>query len=293
MKIDKLNGIISTIHFSVEKTNEEYRTQMGMLFDMAAYQSNKAPEYRNVVYDEALLIFNNFVDALDYISNLFRALYQLRQTCDWNLSIKAGVCSGEFYLSDDQIYGEGVNLSTAVCYQARKDEILFCCEDSKMIEDYLACQSDLDHSVRDADECYYSISFVDSDLTQNHLRRSNFQLHYKDQVFSHPINRRKKILIGRSDNVDFPIHDDRISRKHATIIISSEYIEIIDHSSNGTYVLSDGQQMYLKQESTKLKDHGIIAFSEPPQSWDMECMDQTNVMYFEIDQDIEDQLEVA
>lgn len=296
MHIDRSQGIVSTINFTNLSESQRNETIPPMLFDMADNLSGEKPRFRFDIYDEAILVFDDYETSLDYISNLFRAANDMNSFCDYNFPIKAGVCEGYYYISDDQIYGDAVNFATSLCYNSRKNEMLFSCDDSGLVSDYISRHSDLEHCIRDDEGGKYSVSLVDTDMTQTTVGHVKYHLLHKGSALPSKNERRYELTIGRSSSADFMIDDDRISRKHATIIFGEDFIEVRDHSANGTYIMSDGRLSFLRDSSTRISSDGFIAFSERPSAWDESCLQNENVLFFRLDQDVledDDKLHVA
>lgn len=296
MHIDRSQGIVSTINFTNLSDSKRNETIPPMLFDMADTMSTEKPRFRFDIYDEAILVFDHYEASLDYISNLFRAAIDMNSFCDYNFPIKAGVCEGYYYISDDQIYGDAVNIATSLCYNSRKNEMLFSCDDSHLVSEYISRHGDLEHYIRDDEDGKYSVSLIDKDMTQTTVGHAKYHLLHKGNVLPSKKERRYELVIGRSSSADFAIDDDRISRKHATIMFSEEFIEVRDHSANGTYVMSDGRLSFLRDSSTRITSDGFIAFSERPAAWDESCLQDENVLFFKLDKDFledDDKLNVA
>ncbi len=80
---------------------------------------------------------------------------------------------------------------------------------------------------------------------------------------------RPTVTMGRQEHNDLEIVDTRVSRSHARIEYREGKFFVIDHSTNGTFVLMKGKQgINLKNSEVELEDSGIITLGRklPPDS---------------------------
>lgn len=70
---------------------------------------------------------------------------------------------------------------------------------------------------------------------------------------------RPTITMGRQEHNDLEVIDTRVSRSHARIEYRDGAFFLVDHSTNGTYVLMDGQKgVNLRRGEIALDKDGII-----------------------------------
>jgi class 3 adenylate cyclase len=68
------------------------------------------------------------------------------------------------------------------------------------------------------------------------------------------------ITMGRADDNDVVVKGNLISRIHARVELNKNRFMLIDESTNGTFVQPDeGEEMYIRRDSTVLKGRGIIS----------------------------------
>ncbi len=80
------------------------------------------------------------------------------------------------------------------------------------------------------------------------------------------------ILMGRDSACDLVIHDRRASRHHATIERRGTQVVLIDKSTNGTYVMSDGlPEIFVKRSECILRGKGQILFAASSTDPDADC----------------------
>lgn len=72
---------------------------------------------------------------------------------------------------------------------------------------------------------------------------------------------RPSATMGRQEHNDFEIIDTRVSRSHARVEYRKGNFFVIDHSTNGTYVMISGKKgVNLKQSELALEGRGFISF---------------------------------
>ncbi len=70
---------------------------------------------------------------------------------------------------------------------------------------------------------------------------------------------RPSVTMGRQEHNDIEVIDTRVSRSHARVEFRKGKFYIIDHSTNGTYVLVEGKQgINLKRGELHLEGNGVI-----------------------------------
>ena len=78
--------------------------------------------------------------------------------------------------------------------------------------------------------------------------------------------RRSSLTMGRADENDVVVKAHLISRLHARIEISRNTFVLIDQSTNGTFVqTADGEQLFARHDSLKLKGQGLIGLGRLPE----------------------------
>lgn len=87
---------------------------------------------------------------------------------------------------------------------------------------------------------------------------SRMEVRFGEQMVS--VNQtRPTITMGRQEHNDLEVIDTRVSRSHARIEYRDGSFVLIDHSTNGTFVLMDGKQgVNLRRSEIPLEGNGII-----------------------------------
>jgi len=259
MNIQQQHGIISTITFAPYFEVDEYQELRRNLFKEALLLSVSSPKKHIDIFDESILVFETYNQALTFLTNVFRAAAKLGESSDINFSLRSSLCEGDYFMQQDQIYGDAVNLATRLSCTSRENELLVCGIDRQIIEAFIDSQHDLRYFVRNHVDNCISIWLLDEQITESKNNNKEFQIECNNKASVFESSRNQKILIGRSSHSDIFIDSDEISRNHATISLNFDNIFIEDHSSNGTYLYFDEREVYLANDAIKLSCEGYIS----------------------------------
>lgn len=259
MNIQHQNGVVSTINFSPFFESEYCHSLRKEIFYKAQQECNISPAKQLDVYDESILVFNTHYDSLLFMSSVARIVIKMGQSTSCDISLRSSICSGNFFVHQDQIYGDAVNLATQLSYSARENEILVCGMNRQLIEGFTKLNTDIIHYVRDEAQNFVSLSVLDEDSTSANIKDVCFQVELNNHTQSYKSTRNKIINIGRSNNSDIFIDSDHISRNHATLTINYDDIFIEDHSANGTFIYLEERELFLMNDKMKLTSNGQIS----------------------------------
>ncbi len=252
MNIQQQNGIVSTIYFTPFLESDEYRDIRTTLFDQAMHASNIAPLNRLDILDESILVFGSDYQALSFLYHIFHAMVKLEGEMNCNITLRSSLCQGDYFLHQDQIYGNAVNLATKLSASSRENEMLVCGFDPETIAEFTNNHDDIACHHRDSEKNCVAISLLDQDSTNLEFDRRYFHFEINNQSYTFNLERNRRVSIGRSHISDIFIDSSLVSRNHATIILSDDSLAVEDHSSNGTYLYVDDQEILIAQDSAKL-----------------------------------------
>jgi len=104
----------------------------------------------------------------------------------------------------------------------------------------------------------HALTVMVTDTPEIPTIKSRLELTYQGQTIKLDENRPSATL-GRQRHNDVVINDSRVSRSHARIEYNRGKFTLIDQSSNGTLVRSQGKKsVLLKREETQLLGNGVI-----------------------------------
>jgi len=228
--------------------------------------SNFTPENQIDEYDESILTFKNNFQALSFLVNAFRTAVSLSENSETKISLKSSLCTGEYFLHQNQIYGDAVNLATRLSCKSRANELLVCGIDLQIIDAFVDSQPDVIYCLRNPEQNCVAIHLLDNDITSGRAANKVLQLECRDISKAFTSARNQQISIGRAKDCNIAIDSDDVSRHHATIVLNYGSIFIEDHSANGTYLYFDNREIFLTNDSMKLVSDGYISCGSDSQS---------------------------
>jgi hypothetical protein len=259
MNIQKQKGFVSTLNLSPGHGSEDFINLRHSILAKAEIMSNFTPENQIDEYDESILTFKSHLQALSFLVNTFRTAVSLGRNSAAKISLKSSLCTGEYFLHQNQIYGDAVNLATSLSCRSRANELLVCGIDLQIIDEFVDSQPDLLYCLRDQEQNCVAIHLLDSDITNGKAANKVLQLECNDVSKAFMSVRNQRISIGRANDCDISIDSDDVSAHHATITLKYGSIFIEDHSVNGTYLYFDKREILLTNDSMNLVSDGYIS----------------------------------
>jgi len=225
--------------------------------------------------DEVLAVFPTPDAAAFAASNMQYAIDALPLVGATKLGVRIGFHCGPVIQSDNDIFGDTVNLAARLVEQAGRGQIITSRETSDRLGPVFrnfkrplyaihvkgkAEEVDLCELIwRQADDMTMSVSSRMNARPQPLILR----LKYRDREI---IRRRDNdsITMGRDLDCGLVVASNRASRRHCTIERRQDKFVLADQSTNGTYVtVEGGPEILLQREEFRLGKHGWIAFGEP------------------------------
>jgi class 3 adenylate cyclase len=191
---------------------------------------------------------------------------ELRQEA---IHVRVGVASGTAVLTSGDVYGDVVNVAARLVSIAGADEIFMAGEsydtlpeemrEAVRLIDQLALRGRPDW-VRVYEYLWKQegATVSSGDRSTASGRRATLQVTYGSDTFALDTDR-PKLTIGRDSDNDITIADDIVSRHHAEVVLRGDKFLVIDRSTNGTYVLTDGGDTFrVNREELTLAGSGRI-----------------------------------
>jgi class 3 adenylate cyclase len=225
--------------------------------------------------DEVMALFPTPDSAAIAAGNMQYAIDALAPIGATKLGVRIAFHCGSVIQSDDDIFGDTVNLAARLVEQAARSQILMSHETSALLgpvfrsfkrplyaihvkgkaEDVELCELIWRH----ADDMTMSVaSHADGKPEPLVLR-----LKFRDQEI---VRRRDNdsITMGRDLDCGIVIAHNRASRRHCIIERRQDKFVLVDQSTNGTYVTAEGSaEILLQREESRLGKHGWISFGQP------------------------------
>ena len=204
------------------------------------------------------------------------------------LDIRVGAAYGTAILKDDDVFGEVVNDAAAIARVAKAQQILV----SQPFADVLASAGE-DFTVHPFDKIVmkggqqatviHRVNWEPQDITANAtqvldvvtLRDLQVAPHV-ELTYVHPESgvsrfavtpKSTPFVVGRDAKIcALGVPTDFASRDHFHIVYRRGKFLISDHSTNGTYVREDGEEVvYLRREEMLLRGAGVISMGQAPE----------------------------
>jgi class 3 adenylate cyclase len=225
--------------------------------------------------DEVMAVFPAPDAAAFAAGNMQYAIDALPLVGATKLGVRIGFHCGPVIQSDNDIFGDTVNLAARLVEQAAKSQIITSRETADRLgpvfrnfkrplyaihvkgktEEVELCEI----IWRQSDDVTMSLSSRMSPRPEPLILR----LKYREREI---IRRRdnESITMGRDLDCSLAIASNRASRKHCTIERRQDKFVLSDQSTNGTYVTAEGgAEILLQREEFRLGKHGWIAFGQP------------------------------
>ncbi len=189
--------------------------------------------------------------------------------------IRAGFHLGPVIESGGDIFGDAVNVAARVAALAKEDEILFTESSVRALppEARLGTRF-LDKAMVKGKKEPVAIYGLVSDAVDNTVMMqaaessssggSPLTLFYRDQTLALGEGS-DRLQLGRDAANGLTVEGSHVSRSHATIEPRRGKFFLLDHSTNGTYVVFEGRApVYLRRELLQLVGRGVISLGKLP-----------------------------
>lgn len=213
--------------------------------------------------------------AADAAAAMHTAMEKLPQYGDEKLALGIGFHHGPVIQKGDQVYGGAVNLAAQLVALAAKGQIITTRETASHfsplyrawmrklgsvdIKDH-AGEIDLCELIWKADD---NATLFAKRKVETRPTNTALKLRYRDKEL---VRRREKdsVTLGRDENCGVQVHDDQASRHHCTIEHRHDKFVLTDHSTNGTYVKSEGaDEVLVQREEFVLVGKGTLTCGQP------------------------------
>lgn len=190
------------------------------------------------------------------------------------VAVHGGIHWGPVISQHDSIFGDTVNVGARIANLAKDEEIIISEDAWKQLStDHRALTRRLGE-VRLKGKLkpltIYLARFSQGDETRpcnmisSKSSPASLELSYMDKIviLNEPA---PDLIIGRHIGCDLPVQHRFASRKHATIIGKLGKFFLLDHSSNGSYIIeADQQTVFICRDMVQLKDSGFISLGIEP-----------------------------
>ncbi len=224
--------------------------------------------------DSVMALFSNPNAAAIAATKMHLAVESLPALGETKIGVGIGFQSGTVIQRDNDVFGDTVNLASRIVEQARKGQVLTSEETASLLMPIIRNKTRRLYPIqvkgKADDVALYELVWrqspdvTDVASTMSMLKTSQVRLRLRYQ--GKDVLRRRggeSIIIGRDQECELAIVDQKASRQHCTIERRHDKFVLKDHSTNGTYVTVEGEEeVVLQREEFTLRKHGWITFGQ-------------------------------
>lgn len=226
--------------------------------------------------DEIMSRFADAESAVHAACAMHQALKDAPELMSLNIAVKIGLHHGPVLVENNDVFGDAVNIAARMVSLAKADQIITTRETINQLP------TDIERTIRslgssrvrgkqDDMEICEVIWHDSSSLTQMAV---GHQEELRTLLFARLVldYRGKKrelaptaqaFTLGRGERSSLVVDRELVSRSHADIEFRQGKFILIDHSTNGTYLLlENGARFFVRREEFTLHDRGIICLGQ-------------------------------
>jgi len=196
-----------------------------------------------------------------------------------SLGVRIGLHHGPALLEGGDVFGDAVNVAARMASMAKSGQIITTQSTVDGLAPVLQASSrfvdraPVKGKKETMDICevlwqHDDVTRMSTGLLPEPAQRARLDLRYHDVHLTVDADR-TQVVMGRSKTADIAVAEALASRQHVRVEHRRGKFFIIDQSTNGTYVLSDGNEAFLRREEMPLGGSGKISlgrsFTENPQ----------------------------
>jgi len=232
-------------------------------------------ELVKTIGDEIMVYFKNIDMALMAATAMQETMEDDRSPETVGVNIRIGMHYGAALLENGDLFGDSVNVAARVAEISRSGQVLLTKETAALIQsvDISTRVFKLDttkvkgrssevelYTLRWEDEADATHLSTSSNLTSPITSLKGIFLTLESQNQQYKIEPGSNTILGRGKDCQVITIGDLVSRHHAMIEHRQGRFVLIDHSTNGTFVLREGEgETFLRRDSLPLQGKGSIS----------------------------------
>lgn len=225
--------------------------------------------------DEVMATFDNVQEAMKAATQMQSQITDSSPTNDdsVHVNIRIGCHFGPVVVENHDVFGSAVHTANRLTSQAKARQILIT-EDT--VERLGADWTELVRQIgnvtlrgQSGEVALYEVLWSPDDATSMLPEISNtfpaaakagrLRLRFKGEEVVMGEDRMRSVTMGRADDNDVTIKGNLISRLHARIELKRAGYQLVDQSTNGTFVHPEGEEeLYARRDTVELKGKGVI-----------------------------------
>jgi len=225
--------------------------------------------------DEVMATFENVQDAMLAATAMQVMSHESNEVSERavRVNIRIGCHYGHVVAENNDVFGAAVHTANRLTSQAKASQIVISADSVERLG------ADWTESLRQictvtlrgqsGEVALYEVLWSHEDTTSMLPEISNvmpaipkvskLRLRFQGQEVVLGEDKMRSVTMGRADDNDVTIKGNLISRLHARIELKRTHYELIDQSTNGTFLHKDGQEdVYLRRDFAILDGHGVI-----------------------------------
>ena len=224
--------------------------------------------------DEIMAVFDDACAAAKAAVHMQRDMTRHAPVGGHPIQIGIGLNAGPVVIEEGDVFGDVVIVAARLVGTAMATQILTTQETLEAIDDEdIACRSLGAHVVKGREEPVHlceilwrgetaQLTTVGPKLAE--VPRSSLKLALGTEIVERSSDAMQPLQLGRSADCSLVVPGESASRKHATITSRGGRFYLIDHSTNGTWVLqANGDELVVHRDEVLLVASGHIRLGDP------------------------------
>lgn len=244
-----------------------------------------------IIGDEVMAYFESSLDATNCACDIQQYFSFTPTSKGHKINIRIGFHKGPVELDKGHPYGDTVNVASRVASLAQGGQTITTHDTSKELPSnkMQLCRPfsrvkvkgksaplDAVEVVWDLDDATSLFAPIKAPETFDEL--SEIELNFNGRIV--PVREQNTpFIIGRGDHSNLVVPSETASRSHARIESRYGELVLVDHSTNGTYVVThdgkrayDGLDMHLHHREWIMVGEGLISLGRPADEYDPACI---------------------
>ena len=244
---------------------------------LTAKTSAHGGEVIKTIGDEIMSRFADAESAVRAACEMHQALKDDPELARLNIAIKIGLHHGPVLVENNDVFGDAVNVAARMVSLSKGEQIITNRETVEQLPEEIARmtrslgQSQVRGKQEEIEICEViwhdstSLTQMASGQHQEELRNLLFArllLEYRGKALE-LAPAAQTFTMGRGERSSLVVDRELVSRSHADIEFRQGKFILVDHSTNGTYLLlENGARFFVRREEFTLHDRGIICLGQ-------------------------------
>lgn len=263
------------------------RVMTATMQKLEAVVSTEGGRVVKTIGDEVMAVFPTATAAALAASSMMREAEKGVPDVDAKIELRVGFHFGPVLEIEGDLFGDTVNTAARLVKLAKPGQIMTSSAVEECLTPYLKESvrrlADFSLKGKDKEFAVYELIWREPEnatvlmggkaMPKNVGNQLQVQ-HNGAELSLDAVN--PSLRIGRNADNDVVVDDPRASRQHARIELRRDKFILVDESSNGTYVMLEGQEeLFLRREEVVLQGRGRIGIGSSCQ----DCSDQALIQF--------------